>query len=138
MMLSGPSKSGRRRKSYVAISGAEIATAELTVRGAVYPCPANYITIDRLENGDIYISVSMDILVDEMLCPGLSWSDRDYPMEALQLEGNMLRFKTPLFDWDDPDGSFHFTDGTYAVVLTPKGVEALAEILAYLSLTGGS
>lgn len=138
MLFSGPGKARSKRKSYAAIPDAEIATGEITIRGRVYPCPANYITIDRMESGQIDVSVKMDIIYDEdEACGGVWWNDPDFPLESLRLEhGNMLRLTTPHFDWDDPDGTFHFTSGTYTVALTPKGVAAFQELLAYLALTG--
>ena len=138
MLFSGPGKARSKRKSYAAIPDAEIATGEITIRGRVYPCPANYITIDRMESGEITVYVRMDTIYEEgeTASGGVWWTDPDFPLESLRLEhGNMLKFTTPLFDWDDPDGSFHFTSGTYAIVLTPKGVAAFQELLAYLSLT---
>ncbi len=115
MLFSGPGKARSKRKSYAAIPDAEIATGEITV----------YVRMDTIyEEG-------------EKASGGVWWSDPDYSLDALRLEhGNMLRFTTPLFDWDDPDGSFHFTSGTYVVALTPKGVAAFQELLAYLTLTG--
>jgi hypothetical protein len=134
MMLSGPTK-GRRRSRFKNASDHDIATAEIKIRGKVYPCPVNHIHLDRFQTESIQLHVDLEMVHEDGddNTYGLYWYNYDFPMESLQLDGNILRLKSSPLDWDDPDGTEHFTIADYTVILTPKGMETLAAILAHLT-----